>query len=119
VSQLDRMPIDDVELLIVNAFSQVRTVEEIWIRYVVDDAGVAVLGEVAPRKCRVYFAFNIVTSAAGQRIREIRDGEFAQHLHGRNLAFEFVGMPLGTMPPDQPSRIWKKETDDEQRGIYE
>ena len=119
MSTLDRLPIDDVEQLIVNAFSEVRTVEEIWIRYVTDAGKVAVVGEVAPRKCRVYIAFSIITDAAAQRIREIRDGEFAQHLYGRNLAFEFVGMPLGTAPADRPSRIWKKETDDEQRGVLE
>jgi len=118
MSVLDRLPLDDVEALIVHAFNQVRTVEEIWVRYVAD-GDVVVIGEVAPRKCRVYFGFSIFSEVAAQRIREIRDGEFAQHVHGRNLAFEFVGMPVGVIPEDRPSRIWKRGTDDEQRGIFE
>lgn len=84
-----------------------------------DEKLAPIIGDAAPRTCRVYFTFSLLAEQYFQRVAEIRDGEFAQHVQGRRMTFEFVGVPRGIVPPGAPSRIWQKGIDDEQRGILD
>jgi len=100
VTDLDRLPVDDIEKTIVNAFKDVSTVEAIWVRYV-----------PTPPLTRVYLTLTLINPSHIARLREIKEGEFTQHMRAKapGMSFEFKAIGRVVIPPDMPSRIWRRD----------
>lgn len=98
---LDREPLNQYEIEIVNGFPQIPSLEAIWVRDVPPQ-----LTNSYPTM-RVYLAMSVLD----QRNREMADqiqAAFETRYYFDKIEFEFIHIPADRIPKDLPSRIWKR-----------
>jgi hypothetical protein len=112
VFQFDREPDDDIERTIVNGFSQVETIDEIWVRYARPDAPDGIPAHLwnqsqSYQVCRIYLGFRVLDQAGRTKADNI-ESEFQMRMHFNEMEFKVMHISVGKVPVDIPSRIWKR-----------
>lgn len=103
VVMLDREPLGELEQQLVNGFPAIETLEEIWVR----ERHTALTGGYP--KLKIYLAFGVI-DARGRELTERIANEFQHRNYWQKIDFDFEVIPVGTIPKDLPSRIWKRKS---------
>jgi hypothetical protein len=108
---------DEVEETLVNAFSRVATIDEVWVRHVSGQVRESaetgtplwIMKRGAWPLCRVYLGFRVLDPDSRTKADNI-EKEFRTRMSTQRLDFEFAHVATGTVPPEIPARIWKRRS---------
>jgi len=112
IFRLDREPCDRIEQTVVNGFSQVSTIDEIWMRL-----GRPARPDGMPKPLwfqlqeadvyTIHLGFRILDQA-GRTMADSVESEFLQRMAPERFEFEVKHIAAGTIPAGVPARIWKR-----------